>query len=186
MNAHPVSHHTYGSAMKLGSAMKKSTGLTAAAAVFCAIATAGPAAALDQMKMGLLECTIAPSVVAGSSTSVNCGFTDLIGVDNEGIAAPNRPDFYTGSIDGVGLNAGSQPQVVTWVVFAPATTRYYQGALAGRYAGLSAEATVGLGLGANVLVGGFTGSFALQPSGGQAPTGANIAPGVTAVTLVSR
>jgi hypothetical protein len=171
-----------------GSAMKKPTALTAAVALFCAIATVGPAAALDQMKMGLLECTIAPSVgvVAGSSTSVTCGFTDLIGVDNEGIAAPNRPDFYTGSIDGVGLNAGSQPQVVTWLVFAPATARYYQGALAGRYAGVSAEATLGLGLGANVLVGGFTGSFALQPSSEPAQTGANIARGVTAVTLVSR
>ena len=171
-----------------GSAMNKSTGSMAAAALFWAIATVGAAAAQDEMNMGLLECTIAPSAAGGgASQSVECRFTDLIGVDNEGIAAPNRPDFYRGSLDGVGLNAGStQPQVVTWMVFAPATTRYYQGALAGRYADLSAEATLGLGLGANVLVGGFTGFFALQPLSQPAQTGANIALGVTAITLVSR
>ena len=161
----------------------------AVTALFWAVMAVGAAVADDQVKMGLLECNLVPTVglAVGSSKSVGCTFTDLVGVDNEGIAAPNRPDFYTGSINGAGLNAGSaQPQVVSWVVFAPATQRYYQGALAGSFAGVSADRAVGLGLGANVLVGGFNGLYALQPSSDQAQTSASIALVVTGITLVAR
>ncbi len=120
--------------------------------------------------------------------TIQASAPDVIGIDSEGNAVPNRVDFYGGSIDRAGPDIRfAQPQVVAWAVFAPVGTLYSQGALAGGYAGVSAEATRGFGLGANALVGGgFNGSFALQPFSVQAQTGANIALEVTAVTLVAR
>jgi hypothetical protein len=53
-----------------------------------------------------------------------------------------------------------------------------RGSLAGSYVGASAEATVGAGLGANVLVGGFQRSVALQPVSVSGQTGLNFALGV--------
>ena len=47
------------------------------------------------------------------------------------------------------------------------------GALAGDYAGASGEATVAVGLGANVLVGGSNRSVALQPLSVQGQVGLN-------------
>jgi Protein of unknown function (DUF992) len=55
--------------------------------------------------------------------------------------------------------------------------------LAGTYAGLGAEATAGVGLGANVLVGGAGRAFSLQPISVEGQVGVNIAGGVTTVTL---
>ncbi|MCL2385321.1 MAG: DUF992 domain-containing protein, partial [Alphaproteobacteria bacterium] len=46
-----------------------------------------------------------------------------------------------------------------------------------------ASATVGVGLGANLLVGGSNDTFSLQPLSLQAQTGISLAAGVTALTL---
>ena len=54
---------------------------------------------------------------------------------------------------------------------------------AGSYVGASAEASAGLGLGANALVGGFNGSIALQPLSIQGQTGLNVAAGVASLEL---
>jgi len=161
-----------------GNALKKSILLVAGALVFCA-ASIGGAAAQDRAKLGLLECSVAPSVglIFGSSKTMDCRFT----------SSGNRVEFYGGSIDRLGIDIGfTTQQVVAWAVLAPVTVGYSPGALAGGYGGVSAEATVGLGLGANVLVGGFGRSFVLQPLSVQAQTGANIAAGITAVTLTAR
>jgi hypothetical protein len=58
-----------------------------------------------------------------------------------------------------------------------------RGALAGNYAGASAEATVGAGLGANVLVGGSNRTVALQPISVQGQAGLNLAVGVAGLEL---
>ena len=57
------------------------------------------------------------------------------------------------------------------------------GALAGGYAGVSAEATAGLGIGANALLGGSNKSIALQPLSVQGQEGLNIAVGVAELRL---
>ena len=57
------------------------------------------------------------------------------------------------------------------------------GLLAGHYGGATASATVGLGLGGNVLVGGMDGSISLQPLSIEGNTGLNVAAGVAAVDL---
>jgi hypothetical protein len=68
-----------------------------------------------------------------------------------------------------------------WSVYAPTTGRV--AALAGNYAGPSAEATVGVGLGANVLVGGSDRTVALQPVAVQGQSGLNLAIGVAGLEL---
>ena len=68
------------------------------------------------------------------------------------------------------------------VHFAP-TANVAPGSLAGTYAGATASATVGVGLGANVLVGGSGNSIALQPVSIQGTTGLNVAAGIAAMTL---
>ncbi len=57
------------------------------------------------------------------------------------------------------------------------------GALAGTYAGATAEATIAVGLGANVLVGGSNRTVALQPLSVTGQTGLNLAAGVASLTL---
>jgi len=71
--------------------------------------------------------------------------------------------------------------VMAWAVFAPGKLK--AGALAGHYVGASAEASVAVGLGANVLVGGSDKSIALQPLSVQAQTGLNLAAGVASLRL---
>jgi hypothetical protein len=68
-----------------------------------------------------------------------------------------------------------------WAVFAP--TNKIRGALAGEYAGASAEATVGAGAGANVLVGGSNRTITLQPISVQGQVGLNLAVGVAGLNL---
>jgi hypothetical protein len=64
-----------------------------------------------------------------------------------------------------------------------ATTNRYVGMLSGRYFGATAEASIAVGLGANVLVGGSRRSVALQPLSIQGQTGFNIAAGVGELRL---
>jgi hypothetical protein len=58
--------------------------------------------------------------------------------------------------------------------------------LAGVYVGATAEASLVVGLGANVLVGGSKKQFALQPLSVQAQAGVNIAVGVGELDLTKR
>ena len=60
------------------------------------------------------------------------------------------------------------------------------GALAGGYGGLSAGAAVGLGVGANALVGGLGNSFALQPVSLEGQSGLNAFAGVSSLELRQR
>jgi hypothetical protein len=68
-----------------------------------------------------------------------------------------------------------------WYVYAPAN--HPEGALQGSYSGVAANATVGLGLGANALVGGMEGSVALQPLSVEGTSGLNVAAGVANMKL---
>ena len=75
--------------------------------------------------------------------------------------------------------------MLIWTVFAP-TANVALGSLAGRYGGATGSATVGVGLGANVLLGGSANSIALQPVSIQGTTGLNglnVAAGIAAMTL---
>src|ERR1700730_4000226 len=95
----------------------------------------------------------------------------------------NYTEYYTGSITKFGADIGYlSSAVILWAVVAP-TTNLGQGALAGHYGGATASAAIGVGAGANVLVGGFNHSIALQPVSIEGQNGLNVAAGITQLTL---
>ncbi|MDB5524498.1 MAG: hypothetical protein JWM58_2261 [Rhizobium sp.] len=71
---------------------------------------------------------------------------------------------------------------LVWAVFAP-TAGYHRGSLGGTYVGAAAEATLGAGIGANVLLGGTEGSIHLQTISVQGQIGINVAAAGATVTL---
>ena len=94
-------------------------------------------------------------------------------------------EHYVGSISKFGVDIGyTEGGVLVWGVFAPSSD-VREGALQGDYAGASAQATVGLGVGANVLVGGLDKSIALQPLSVEGSKGLNVAAGIGAISLRS-
>ena len=133
-----------------------------------------PALAKSGVKIGVLTCDVSGGVgmIIASSKAVDCVFEGTVG----------SREHYRGSIGKFGLDIGvTRKGVMAWAVFAPG--KINRGALAGNYAGASAEATVAVGLGANVLVGGSNKSIALQPLSVQAQTGLNVAAGVASLHL---
>jgi hypothetical protein len=153
--------------------------LTAFAALAVVAAVGMPAPSMAQApsrtKTGTLTCDISGGIgaIIASKKTVACMFTP---------AQPGPREVYTGSITKFGLDVGATGGgEMVWSVFAPSNKAF--GALAGRYAGASAEATVGAGLGANVLVGGSNRTVALQPVSVQGQTGINLALGVAELEL---
>jgi len=135
----------------------------------------GTALAASGINVGSLNCTVAGGIglILGSSKAVKCNFTPTGG---------GTKQTYSGNIGKLGVDIGvTGKSYITWVVFAPGKLK--AGALAGTYAGASAQATAVLGLGANVLVGGSKKSIALQPLSVQGQTGLNVAVGVASLTL---
>ncbi len=149
-------------------------GALAALALF---AVSVPASAdTASVQIGRLACNIAGGygLIFGSQKKVSCVFH----------RANGDTESYSGEITKIGLDIGKTNSThVEWLVFAAADTRYTSHALAGTYVGASGEATIGVGLGGNVLVGGLKKSFALQPFSVQAQTGLNIAAGLAKLTL---
>jgi hypothetical protein len=155
--------------------MKKWIISAAAVALAAGLAVATPAAARSGVKVGSLDCRIEGGVglILGSSKGMVCRFHP---------AGGGRTERYVGRISRLGIDIGvTRKAYMTWAVFAPGKVR--RGALAGSYGGASAEATVGVGLGANVLVGGFRKTIALQPLSIQGQEGLNIAAGIAGLSL---
>jgi len=127
------------------------------------------------VQVGLLKCDVAGGFgfVFGSSRAINCTF-----------APANHPtEHYVGSIDRFGVDIGYVAGgVLIWLLVAP-TANIAPGSLAGIYAGVTGSATIGVGLGANVMVGGSANSIILQPLSFQGTTGLNVAAGLAAMTL---
>ena len=69
-----------------------------------------------------------------------------------------------------------------WGVYAP-VARLGPGDLSGDYAGAQGSASVGIGVGGNVLVGGSNNSIALQPLSVQGQVGFNVAAGLESLEL---
>ncbi|MET4117784.1 hypothetical protein ABIB90_006510 [Bradyrhizobium sp. JR4.1] len=91
-------------------------------------------------------------------------------------------EAYVGTVTALGLDiSATSGGQLTWAVFAPTTLG--RAALAGTYTGATAGSTVGVGVGANILMGGSNPTIALQPMSLQAQTGMNIAAGVSTMEL---
>jgi hypothetical protein len=155
--------------------MKRPALGAAAVALSLALAGAASAQAPQRAKAGTLTCDVSAGIgmIIGSQKQVQCLFTP---------AEPGPREVYVGTISKFGLDLGATTGgEMVWSVYAPTTGRI--AALAGTYAGATAEATVGAGLGANVLVGGSDRTVALQPVAVQGQSGLNVAAGVAELEL---
>jgi hypothetical protein len=154
--------------------MKRSRIALAAVSVALVVG-AGSAMAQQRAKVGTLNCDISGGIgmIIASQKTVTCLFTP---------AGPEPREVYQGTITKFGLDIGATAGgEMVWAVYAPTVGRV--AALAGIYSGAGAEATVGAGLGANVLVGGSDRTVALQPVSIQGQAGLNLAAGVTSLEL---
>jgi hypothetical protein len=140
----------------------------------------GPAAAQAWTQVGSLSCRVDPNngfIIVGHQP-MQCVYTQAPG------AVPQiPPQSYDGALSTIGLSIGfSAGSVLGWAVFAP-TTGVPAGALAGEYVGVSADVGIGLGAGANVLLGGSNRTIALQPLSLQGSTALNVVAGVSSLKL---
>jgi hypothetical protein len=124
---------------------------------------------------GVLRCTLNPSVgfVIFGHQSMECRFHPVSG----------PAQAYEGAINTVGLDLGvSDGGRLAWAVFGPADG-VPNGALAGEYVGASGDVGVGVGAGANVLVGGSNRSIALQPVSLEGSVALNVVAGLSQLKL---
>jgi hypothetical protein len=154
--------------------MSKYPMMLASAAIAMTAAFAPEAAAQARVEVGVLTCTVSGGVgfIVGSTKELRCHFNK-----------PGRDEFYHGTINKFGIDIGVTKQsAIAWAVLAP-TANLRPGSLNGGYGGVSAEATVGLGVGANALIGGSNKGIILQPLSVTAQQGLNIAAGVASLQL---
>ena len=155
--------------------MRRSLLLAGLAAVSVVASIADASAQQRTVRVGVLECRGGASVgfVVGSVTNLGCV-----------LRADGVPeDRYVATIRKLGLDLGiTQETALAWGVFAP-VDRLGPGDLSGNYAGAQGSASVGVGLGGNVLVGGSNNSIALQPLSVQGQVGLNVAAGLERLEL---
>lgn len=138
------------------------------------VATSAAADAQTRTEVGTLICNLSPTVGAlvGSRRRMTCRFVSTSGTEN-----------YAGTLTRFGFDVGVMGAgVLSWRVLAR-TRAVGRGALAGNYFGVSADASLGLGAGAKVLVGGSRRSTVLQPIAWVGNLGVNLAAGITGMTL---
>ena len=135
----------------------------------------GTPAQAQAVKAGIMTCNVASGFgfIFGSSRAVNCTFAP------GGVA----PQHYVGAINKFGVDIGYvEGAVMAWAVLAP-TSNLGPGLLAGTYVGATGSASIGVGVGANVLFGGFGNSISLQPLSVEGSKGFNVAGGIAEMTL---
>ena len=146
-----------------------------AACLMTAISAVPSYSANSGVKVGVLSCNVDGGfgIILGSSKDVRCNY-----VPNSG-----GGERYNGNITKIGVDIGyTKGGILIWNVVAPASN-VAPGALAGNYGGVTGGATVGVGLGANVLIGGLNKSIALQPVSIEGTTGLNVAAGIAELSL---
>ena len=154
--------------------MTKKLAMTIGVAVLAlGTAFAVPAQAAG-VKVGvLMQRGLRLGYILGSSKDIRCNY-----VPNSGFG-----EHYYGNIAKVGVDIGyTKGGVLIWSVIAPSSD-LKPGALEGGYGGVSAQATVGVGVGANALIGGFDKSISLQPLSIEGNKGLNVAAGIGALNL---
>ena len=147
----------------------------AAIALAASFAGANAQQPIARVQVGILECRGGASIgfVVGSVTNLGC----VLRI--EGLAE----DRYVATIRKVGLDLGITAESgLAWGVFAP-VARLGPGDLSGDYVGAQGSATLGVGVGGNVLVGGSNNSIALQPLSVQGQVGVSIAAGLESLEL---
>ncbi len=160
----------------------RTTMLSGAAALLLAVPgvassqTSQPAASGSAgVQAGFLSCHVASGwgFVIGSSRNLKCVWEPEKGVSYN----------YTGKVGQFGVDLGyHRSSVLLWTVVA-ATSDKGAKSLEGTYAGVTAQAAIGVGAGVSALIGGFDKSITLQPIAISGEKGLNAAAGVQTITL---
>ena len=135
----------------------------------------GTPAHAQTVRVGVMTCDMAGGFgyVLGSSRDLRCTFSPGTGPS----------EHYAGTISKFGVDIGYvQNAVIVWTVVAP-TVSLPPGSLTGTYGGTTASVAVGIGVGANVLVGGSNDTISLQPVSIEGGTGLNVAGGLASMSL---
>lgn len=142
------------------------------------LATGSGAQSQDaKMKVGTLTCLGKGGVglILGSKERLDCTYSPSSGGGDR---------RFDGTITRIGLDIGIKGKsVIVWGVMS-STSALPGDSLGGEFAGVAADASLGLGAGAQVLVGGNKKSVVLQPLSVKGETGLNLAVGVAGLTLV--
>jgi hypothetical protein len=134
------------------------------------------AIAANKFEAGTLTCKGGEGVglILGSQKTYACSFTPTNG-------AP--PESYEATVTKIGLDIGVTGETtMVWTVLSAEGPIDPRG-LAGDYVGAAADAALGIGAGAKVLVGGSKNQITLQPLSVQGQTGVNLALGVAEFSL---
>src|SRR5262252_3211196 len=127
------------------------------------------------VRIGVMTCDMDSGFgyVLGSSRDLHCTF----------VPGAGAAEHYAGTISKFGVDIGYvQNAVIVWTVVAP-TVALPSGSLSGTYGGATASATIGVGVGANVLVGGSSVTISLQPVSIEGGTGLNVSGGFASMSL---
>lgn len=144
--------------------------------IACLVTAAFAMPAEARVRAGSLNCRSGTTVgmILGSQMNLRCVFI-ASGTDHR--------YYYDGSVTRVGIDLGiTSGARFVWAVFAP-TAHLGQGSLRGNYVGASGSASLGVGAGANVLIGGSNQTISLQPLSVEGRRGVNVALGVANLAL---
>lgn len=150
--------------------------VTSLAIAFTLSLAAAPAEAQSGAELGKLECVMTESSnrIVRTTQNFDCEFIPISG----------DIETYAGRMTRTGLDLSVRRHfVVVWVVLAPTEIAREPGSLRGTYVGGTADVALGLGVGANVLVGGGANSFTLQPLSVAGVVGAGVSLGVSRFEL---
>jgi hypothetical protein len=158
--------------------MMKPLRLAAVAALFSCVHLLSPGqASAEAVRIGVLTCQVDGKrlSILGSRRELSCIFER---------AGGGPAERYAGEIRRLGIDVGTTNySSIAWAVMALTNAPYFAKALEGSYGGVSAGVALGVGIGANALIGGFNRSFALQPFSVEATRGVNLALAVASLQL---
>jgi hypothetical protein len=152
-----------------------------AAAMACVSGFAGAQTPQQQWtQVGVLSCKVNANIgfILVGHQPMECLFQP-----GPALRSQMSSQAYEGAINTVGVDVGvTAESALAWAVFAP-TVGLPAGALAGEYVGVSGDVGIGLGAGANVLLGGSGRTIALQPLSVQGSVAVNVVLGLSALKL---
>ena len=146
--------------------------LTAVSGALLALGCASSADAA--VRVGTLRCIGAPRIgaIVASVQQARCVFAGVNG----------RHERYVAQFGRIGADIGvTNGSELVWSVYAPTSLRHR--ALVGNYVGASADAAIGVGGGANLLVGGNNATISLQPLSVKSQTGLAVGAGLGQLQL---
>jgi hypothetical protein len=126
------------------------------------------------VRAGVLHCQAGKKVgaILGSTEEARCVFTRYNG----------KRERYVALIERAGVDIGVvEHSELVWAVYAP--TNLHHRALTGEYVGASADVAVGIGGGANLLIGGSANTISLQPLSVKVQSGLAVGVGAGRISL---